>query len=81
MEIPEIEQQIGIQTYATKTPGIGGTIKQAAEDFIVKEILVDGSKATKEKNQPTQPLGATKERQRFLICILAKKNCDTLIVT
>ncbi|MEM3816480.1 MAG: tRNA pseudouridine(13) synthase TruD, partial [Candidatus Bathyarchaeia archaeon] len=46
LEVPGIEKSIGIEVYASKTPGIGGIIKSSPEDFIVEEILADGSKAS-----------------------------------
>jgi tRNA pseudouridine13 synthase len=71
---------MGIETYLTKTAGIGGAIRRAAEDFVVEEVLIDGSKATAEKTAVGKaPLGATEARQRFLLCILVKRNWDTFI--
>ncbi len=77
--VPEIESEIGIETYATRTPGIGGAIKQSLEDFVVQEVLVDGSEATVELAKTKPPLGATLEKQPFLLCVMVKRNWDTLI--
>jgi tRNA pseudouridine13 synthase len=33
-----MERDVGIEGYLTSTPGIGGTLKSAAEDFVVEEI-------------------------------------------
>lgn len=79
MAIPKIDQRIGIEVYITKTSGIGGSIRRAPEDFVVEEVLVDGSKATIEKLASKPPLGATALRQRFLLSVLVKRNWDTLI--
>ncbi|MFX0097068.1 MAG: tRNA pseudouridine(13) synthase TruD [Candidatus Hodarchaeota archaeon] len=38
----KIEKQMGIGTYGSDTPGIGGRIKQLLEDFIVEEITPEG---------------------------------------
>lgn len=38
MQVPETEQIIGMELYATKTEGIGGILRQKPEDFVVKEI-------------------------------------------
>ena len=35
---PELEQEIGILCYKSKTKGIAGAIKQLPEDFIVEEM-------------------------------------------
>jgi tRNA pseudouridine13 synthase len=77
--VPEIERQMGIEVYLTKTAGIDGAIRRAVEDFVVEEVLVDGSKATETRTEQKPPLGATTERQRFLLCILVKRNWDTFI--
>lgn len=36
--VPNVEKQIGIDLYTTKTPGIGGKLRQQTEDFGVIEI-------------------------------------------
>ena len=33
-----MEQDLGIEGYLTTTPGVGGTIKASAEDFVVEEV-------------------------------------------
>ncbi len=38
MKVSEIEKQTGIDIYTTNTEGIGGTLKQQIDDFIVTEI-------------------------------------------
>jgi tRNA pseudouridine13 synthase len=68
-----------MEVYTTKTGGIGGTIRKTVEDFLVEEILLDGSKAVIEKNASiVKPaLGATTNRQKYLLCVLVKRNWDT----
>ncbi|MEM2933314.1 MAG: tRNA pseudouridine(13) synthase TruD [Methanocellales archaeon] len=56
-----LEQRIGIEVYATKSPGVGGKLRCLIEDFKVEEI----SKA------------AIGERGNFLIAELIKKNWET----
>lgn len=36
-----MERDLGIQGYLTTTPGVGGTLKSAAEDFLVEEVSSD----------------------------------------
>jgi tRNA pseudouridine13 synthase len=79
LPVPKIDQLLGIEVYVTETSGIGGAIRRAAEDFVVEEVLVDGSKATIEKTASKPVLGATALRQRFLLCVLVKRNWDTFI--
>ena len=79
MSIPRIDQLLGIEVYATKTTGIGGLIRESVEDFVVEEVLVDGSKAEIEKSVARQVLGASTCRQRYLLCVLVKRNWDTFV--
>jgi tRNA pseudouridine13 synthase len=73
--VPKIEHELGIEVYASKTDGFGGLIKQAPEDFIVREILVNGSKA---EIQPKAPL-SLEGQGRYLVCTLVKYNIDTFL--
>jgi tRNA pseudouridine13 synthase len=66
-----------MEVYATKTTGIGGTIKTDADDFVVEEILVDGSQASISKPPPSKVIGSTTTPQRYLLCSLIKRNWDT----
>jgi len=79
LSVPEIDHELGMEVYTTKTGGIGGTIRKTVEDFLVEEILLDGSKAVIEKNASiVKPaLGATTNRQKYLLCVLVKRNWDT----
>ncbi len=78
MLVPELEKQIGIEVYATRSPGIGGVIRRSIEDFVVEEVLVDGSKATAGQSTVLNPLGASCVKNRFLLCVLVKHNWDTI---
>jgi tRNA pseudouridine13 synthase len=78
--VPEIDNLLGIQVYATKTIGIGGVIRKSLDDFVVEEVLVDGSKAKiDEETLGSQVLGASLSKQRYLLCVLIKRNWDNLI--
>jgi tRNA pseudouridine13 synthase len=68
-----------MEVYATKTDGVGGSIKASVDDFIVEEALIDGSKASISGTVPSSVLGSTSQRQRYLLCILIKRNWDTFI--
>ena len=80
MPVPRIDKLLGIEVYATETPGIGGVIRQSVDDFAVEEVLVDGSRARIEKAGESQVLGASPSRRRYLLCVLVKRNWDTFIV-
>jgi len=75
LSVPRLERKLGIEAYATKSPGIGGRIRQFPEDFVVEEVLSDGSVATVEPSQISNLI----ERGRYLVCVLVKRNWDTLL--
>jgi tRNA pseudouridine13 synthase len=77
--LPDLDRLLGMEAYATTTEGIGGKIKEATEDFVVEEVLVDGSKASVQGEVATKVLGSTQTPQRFLLCVLVKRNWDTFI--
>ena len=79
MHIPEIEKLLGIDLYASKSEGVGGVIRESVDDFVVEEVLVDGSKARVNGDVPSRVLGSTLQKQRFLLCVLVKRNWDTFI--
>ena len=79
MLVPRIEKLLGIDVYATETSGICGVIRSSVDDFVVEEVLVDGSKAKVEKSVETQVLRASSAKQRYLLCVLVKRNWDTFI--
>ena len=82
MLVPSLERSIGIEVYATCSPGIGGAIKQNAEDFVVEEVLVDGSKAEANRlggNAEQKVLGSSFVKNRYLLCVLSKRNWDTFM--
>lgn len=78
MLVPRLEKSIGIEVYGTSSLGVGGVIRQRVEDFVVEEVLVDGSRA-KTKHFNNQVLGSSSTRDRYLICVLIKRDWDTLL--
>ena len=74
MKPPKLEADLGIEFYASKTPGIGGKIRLIPKDFKVEEILTDGSEVKLQTEVPK-----VSGWGRYLLCILEKKNQDTLI--
>jgi len=75
LEVPETEKNLGISVYATKSRGIGGIIRKKPEDFVVEEILTNGTKASVTPVRHPSRLG------RYLVCVLVKRNWDTLLAT
>jgi len=79
LPIPEIEKLLGIDVYASTSKGVGGVIRESVDDFVVEEVLVDGSKASVNGGVPNRVLGSSPQKQRFLLCVLVKRNWDTFI--
>lgn len=77
--LSRIDKLLGIEVYATETAGVGGVIRQSIDDFMVEEVLVDGSKAEIEKVAGNHVLGASNSKQRYLLCVLVKRGWDTFI--
>ncbi|MBS7641052.1 MAG: tRNA pseudouridine(13) synthase TruD [Candidatus Bathyarchaeia archaeon] len=77
LKVSSIEENAGIEVYATECRGVGGSIKRVPEDFIVEEILVDGSKASVklDENVANNLAG----HGRYLICVLIKRGVDTIL--
>jgi tRNA pseudouridine13 synthase len=70
---------LGIDVHASKSEGVGGVIRESVDDFVVEEVLVDGSKARVSGEVPRRVLGSSVQKQRFLLCVLVKRNWDTFI--
>jgi len=77
--VSALDKQIGIEIYASKSFGIGGIIREAVDDFVVEEVLVDNSKASLNGAVAGRVLGSTLQKQRYLLCVLVKRNWDTFI--
>src|SRR5271157_40006 len=71
-----------METYATQTKGIGGNIRENIDDFIVEEILIDGSIAHVENSENTaerKVLGCSTKETTYLLCKFLKRDWDTLL--
>ena len=82
MFVPKLEKFLGIEVYATSSWGVGGVIRQYVEDFVVEEVLVDGSKAGMPESESQiehKALGSSTVRNHYLLCVLAKRNWDTFL--
>jgi len=77
--VPKLERLIGIEVYATRSLGIGGVIRHFVEDFVVEEVLVDGSKAEISQSIERQVLGSSPVKNRYLLCVLVKRDWDTFL--
>jgi len=80
--VPRLEKSIGIKVYATNSLGVGGVIRQCPEDFVVREVLVDGCEAAvtlSERNAEQRALGCSDVKNRYVLCVLVKRNWDTFL--
>lgn len=76
MKVPELEKEIGIEVYSTSSPGFGGKIRYLLDDFIVEELLIDGSLAeVSPQIDSWEPNGVG----NYLICVLVKRRWDTFL--
>jgi len=75
LTIPKLERMLGIEAYASQSLGIGGRIRQFTGDFVVEEVLMDGSKAQVSSIETLQPVGGG----RYLIYVLVKQDWDTFL--
>lgn len=78
MSVPRLEKFIGVEVYGTSSLGVGGVIRQRVGDFVVEEVLVDGSKA-QVNHFDGQVLGSSPIRNHYLICVLVKRDWDTFL--
>lgn len=79
MLVSKLDKSIGIEVYATSSTGLGGIIRQCIEDFVVKEMLVDGSITEIDHSVKRQALGATFSKNHYLLCVLIKRDWDTFL--
>ncbi|MBS7614413.1 tRNA pseudouridine(13) synthase TruD [Candidatus Bathyarchaeota archaeon] len=73
-EVSSLDADFGIMVYASRSLGIGGKIRVVPEDFVVEEVLIDGSKASVVVANINRP---TSNPERYVICVLVKKGWDT----
>ena len=80
LKAPELERLMGMEVYLTSTPGIGGRIRARPEDFLVGEVLTDGSAVEPDEvlGPPEGAVGSLPGEGSFLVCALVKRDMDTL---
>lgn len=79
MHIPALDKELGMAVYSTDSAGVGGVIRRMPNDFLVEEVLVDGSIASINETEGKPALNASTSRQRYLLCVLVKSNWDTFV--
>jgi len=73
-KVPDLEADFGIEVYASKSPGFGGRIRTFPEDFVVEEVLANGSKASV---NVADIKSLSSGFGRYIVCVLVKKGWDT----
>lgn len=75
-EPPELERKIGLEVYVSKCNGIGGKLKNSAEDFLVEEITPEGKilEINAKRNSEKIP----EEKKEYIHFTLQKRNWDTM---
>jgi len=76
--VPKVDKLIGIGSYTTESSGIGGVTRRSVENFVVEEVLVDGSKAEINQAYKHKVLDSSPVRSRYLLCVLVKRDWDNL---
>ncbi len=82
MESHPIEKEVGIETYLTQVPGVGGKLRVNYKDFIVEEITVENTileSLTLNKENPAHDLDLTNLSNRYSTyhVVLEKVNLET----
>lgn len=67
IQVPELEKEIGIDLYATDTPGVKGLLRYKPEDFQVLEI----------SDYPYEENDVIDKNRRYLMTEVTKTNWDT----
>ena len=76
MQVPNLEKNLGMEVYSTQSKGTDGNIRQFIDDFVVEELLINGSLA-----EVSIPKGEWKPKGEgsYLICVLVKRRWDTFL--
>jgi tRNA pseudouridine13 synthase len=77
LQVPPLEKEMGIEAYVTQAEGVGGRIRQLLDDFVVEELLVDGSLAS--VSSPAVEAWVPAGEGPYLICVLVKRRWDTFL--
>lgn len=70
---PDAEVLVGLEVYKSKGEGIGGVLKQVAEDFVVEEVTAEGKVLELDADSSVEGL-----RGEFTHFTLQKKNWETM---
>ncbi len=77
-DVPEEERKIGIEVYVSDSDGIGGRIKASPRDFIIEEILEDGTILARNGENILSKF--RNENGKYTLLLVEKTNIDTLIM-
>lgn len=71
IEPPDLDKELGMDTYLTDIEGFGGAIREKVDDFLVEEVLYKFGVATPIKIDLTRG-------GRYLLCVVFRKNWETI---
>ncbi|HDM23880.1 MAG TPA: tRNA pseudouridine(13) synthase TruD, partial [Candidatus Bathyarchaeota archaeon] len=77
-DAPEEERRIGIEVYVSDSDGIGGRIKASPKDFVIEEILEDGTILARDGKNLLSKF--KDENGKYTLILVEKINIDTLIM-
>ncbi|MCX6695241.1 MAG: tRNA pseudouridine(13) synthase TruD [Candidatus Altiarchaeota archaeon] len=70
---PEVELLVGLEVYKSGSPGLGGVIKQAPEDFIVEEVTPEGKVLELDRDESVEDI-----RGDYVHFTLQKRSWETM---
>jgi tRNA pseudouridine13 synthase len=70
LEPPSLDRELGMEVYLTDIEGIGGTIKERFDDFIVEEVLHGYGK-------PVPEFKSLLGGGRHLLCVVSRRGWET----
>lgn len=75
-DVPALDKELGLEAYLTDTEGIGGRLRESAEDFAVEEIPLDYSSI---EEFTSHSLSRTPSKyEKYAICLLEKHGIDSM---
>jgi tRNA pseudouridine13 synthase len=75
-DVPALDKELGLEVYLTETEGIGGRLRERAEDFVVEEIPLGDSSIEEFTSHSLSRVPSKYEK--YAISLLEKRGIDTI---